>query len=301
MTRIAISYRRGDSGVIAGRIFDRLVAHYGRDAIFRDIDSIPPGVDFRVHINKVLSQADIILALVGPRWIGPRGGHSRLNDEADPVRVELETALQRGVPLIPVLVMGASMPRAAQLPESLRDFAFRNAVQVDAGQDFDDHISRLIRAIDGLVRTSGDAPTAPSADTTPDLQPDRHRLRRGAASALIVAASVAAAAIIGLRSFYDRQNPSPQEIVSKNAIPSPHETAVLPKAPPASPMAAVDDQTAFWQRIATSDNPADFQEYLSKYPQGGFAETARSRLASLKPSSPAAPAPEASTPAAPPP
>jgi C-terminal peptidase prc len=300
MTRIAISYRRGDSGVIAGRIFDRLVANYGRDAIFRDIDSIPAGVDFRVHINKVLSQADVILALVGPRWIGPRRG-SRLDDEADPVRVEVETALQRGVPLIPVLVMGASMPRVAQLPDSLRDFAFRNAVQVDAGQDFDNHISRLIRAIDGLVTTSGDVPTGPPADTTPDLQPDRHKLRRGAAITIIAAALVAAAAIIGLRGFYDRQNPAPQGSVPENVTPPPHETAALPNASPASPMPGVDDQAAFWQRIATSDNPTDFQEYLSKYPPGSFAEIAHSRLASLKPSSSSAPAPEASMPATPPP
>jgi hypothetical protein len=152
MPRITISYRRDDSGVITGRIFDRLVAHYGRDSIFRDIDNIPLGVDFRGHIERVFDASDIVLAIVGPRWIGPRGGQSRISNEADPVRVEIEAALRKNVPLIPVLVFGATMPRAAQLPDSIKDFAYRNGIQVDAGQDFDLHIGRLIRALDTIVQ-----------------------------------------------------------------------------------------------------------------------------------------------------
>src|SRR5207253_2430253 len=72
MPRITISYRRDDSGVITGRIFDRLTGHYGREAVFRDIDDIPPGVDFRKHISGILDASDIVLAIVGPRWVGPR-------------------------------------------------------------------------------------------------------------------------------------------------------------------------------------------------------------------------------------
>ncbi|HML09911.1 MAG TPA: peptidoglycan-binding protein [Stellaceae bacterium] len=154
MPRITISYRREDSGVITGRIFDRLVARYGRDSIFRDIDNIPLGVDFRQHINHVLDQSDIVLAIVGPQWIGPRRGQSRLANEADPVRVEIEAVLRRDVPLIPVLVLRASMPQITQLPDSLRDFAYRNGIQVDSGQDFDQHIGRLIRAMDTMIESS---------------------------------------------------------------------------------------------------------------------------------------------------
>ena len=80
--KITISYRRDDSGVITGRIFDRLAAHFGRDAVFRDIDDIPPGVDFRKHISGILDDSDIVLAVVGPRWIGPRAGQSRLANAA---------------------------------------------------------------------------------------------------------------------------------------------------------------------------------------------------------------------------
>ena len=70
MPRSTISYRRDDSLDITGRIFDRLAGHFGREAVFRDIDSIPLGADFRCHIDRVLDESDIILAIVGPRWIG---------------------------------------------------------------------------------------------------------------------------------------------------------------------------------------------------------------------------------------
>jgi hypothetical protein len=152
MPRITISYRRDDSLDITGRIFDRLVGHFGREAVFRDIDSIPPGADFRRHIDRVFDKSDIILAIVGPRWIGPDNEHLRLASPDDPVRVEIETALRKEKPLIPVLVSRAMMPHREVLPDSLHDFVYRRAVQVDSGQDFDGHVGRLIRAIERLSR-----------------------------------------------------------------------------------------------------------------------------------------------------
>jgi hypothetical protein len=153
MPRITISYRRDDSGVITGRIFDRLAAHYGRDSVFRDIDNIPPGADFRRHINQILDESDIILAIVGPRWVGPRANQSRLANATDAVRLEIEAALAKNKPLIPVLVLRANMPRIEQLPESLQEFAYRNAVTVDAERDFDYHINSLIRSMDRMLES----------------------------------------------------------------------------------------------------------------------------------------------------
>jgi hypothetical protein len=152
MPRITISYRREDSLDITGRIFDRLAGHFGHEAVFRDIDSIPLGADFRRHIERVLDESDIILAIVGPRWIGPGNEYPRLASPADPVRLEIETALRKEKPLIPVLVSRAVMPRTDVLPDSLHDFVYRHAVQVDSGQDFDVHVGRLIRAIERLLR-----------------------------------------------------------------------------------------------------------------------------------------------------
>src|SRR5579864_2038040 len=187
MSRITISDRRDDSDVITGRIFDRLSAHYGRETVFRDIDSIPLGVDFRKHVNSVIDDTDIMVAVVGPKWIGPRPGQSRLDNAADPVRVEIDAALRKKVPLIPVLVLRAQMPRADQLPPSLEDFAYRNAATIDAGQDFDTHMARLIRAIDNLLverakspasepaAVSSAAPASPAPTTSPTEDEEQQR------------------------------------------------------------------------------------------------------------------------------
>lgn len=152
MPRITISYRRDNSLEITGRIYDRLAGHFGREAVFRDIDSIPPGADFRRHIDRVLDESDIVLAIVGPRWIGPDDAQGRLSSSADPVRLEIETALRKKKPLIPVLVARAVMPPPEALPDSLHDFAYRNAVQVDSGQDFDVHVGRLIRGMERILQ-----------------------------------------------------------------------------------------------------------------------------------------------------
>jgi WD40 repeat protein len=151
MPKISISYRRADSEAMTGRIFDRLIAHYGKDAIFRDIDDIPLGIDFRQHINETLLKTNILLAIVGPEWLGRRGEAERMVEEADPVRVEIETALRRRVPIIPVLIGNTKMPTDEQLPPGMKDFAFRNAVKVDTGLDFDYHMDRLIRAMDVIL------------------------------------------------------------------------------------------------------------------------------------------------------
>jgi hypothetical protein len=164
MPTISISYRRADSEAMTGRIFDRLAAHYGREAIFRDIDNIPPGIDFRVHINDMLRKTNILLAVIGPNWLGARSGTSdRIQEESDAVRVEIETALRRRTPLIPILIGTTTMPSTDQLPPSLKDFAFRNAVRVDTGQDFDYHMDRLIRSMDSMLSVPQKSP--PSGET----------------------------------------------------------------------------------------------------------------------------------------
>jgi WD40 repeat protein len=159
MPKISISYRRADSEAMTGRIFDRLISHFGKEAIFRDIDDIPPGIDFRVHINETLRKTNILLAIVGPGWLGAlTGGLERIQEESDPVRVEVETALRRRVPIIPVLIGATRMPSSDQLPPSLKDFAFRNAVKVDTGQDFDYHMDRLIRSMDVILSQTPKSP-----------------------------------------------------------------------------------------------------------------------------------------------
>ena len=70
MSKIIISYRRSDSAATAGRIYDRLIDRYGEASVFMDVDKIPFGIDFRHHIQEVLRDADVLLAVVGTRWLG---------------------------------------------------------------------------------------------------------------------------------------------------------------------------------------------------------------------------------------
>jgi len=150
-----VSYRREDSDVIAGRIRDWLARVYGDNSVFMDIDTIPIGVDFREHVKGALLQNDILLAVIDPHWLGRgEGGQTRILEETDPVRVEIEAALQRGTPVVPVLVHGASMPKPADLPSALKNFAFHNAAVVDSGRDFQHHMDGLISAINNLLKVS---------------------------------------------------------------------------------------------------------------------------------------------------
>jgi hypothetical protein len=150
--KILMSYRRADSDAMAGRIRDRLSEHFGEASVFMDIDSIPFGTDFRSHITNSLISADIIIAVVGKEWLGAKGGGGRrIDDENDPVRIEVEIALQRGIPLVPVLVSGAKMPELSELPASIKEFSFRNAAEVEAGIDFRHHMVRLIHSLDRVL------------------------------------------------------------------------------------------------------------------------------------------------------
>jgi|GEM_PF-3586844 len=142
-----ISYRRADSEVITGRIYDRLVQAFGERAIFKDVDDIPIGVDFRKVLEKEVSDSDVILVILGKQWasITYEDGAKRLGDPNDFVRIEVENALKKTDALVvPVLVMGAGMPSATELPESLRDLTFRNAVPIRNDPDFNSDINRLI-------------------------------------------------------------------------------------------------------------------------------------------------------------
>jgi hypothetical protein len=150
--KILMSYRRADSDAMAGRIRDRLSEHFGERSVFMDIDDIPFGTDFRSHITNSLNSADILIAVVGKEWLGANAGAGRrIDDENDPVRIEVEIALRRGIPLVPVLVFGAKMPEPFELPASIKEFSFRNAAKVEAGIDFRQHMERLICSLDRVL------------------------------------------------------------------------------------------------------------------------------------------------------
>ncbi len=117
-----------------------------------DIDNIPYGIDFRDHLQEMLDSCDILLVVVGPRWFGRNeDGQPRLFDEEDWVRIEVATALEKKIPVIPLLVEGARMPKRAELPEDLQGFAFRQAAVLDVGVDFRVHMERLTKSMDRIL------------------------------------------------------------------------------------------------------------------------------------------------------
>jgi TIR domain len=149
MPRICISYRRSDSTAIVGRIYDRLVGRYGAESIFMDLNDIPYGADFRKHIQAAFQETSVLIAAIGPAWIGQQAnGAARIHDKLDPVRVEIQTALRQRILVIPVLVDGGRMPSADDLPRNIKEFSFRNAMRVDSGVDFPLHMERLMTFVD---------------------------------------------------------------------------------------------------------------------------------------------------------
>src|SRR6266699_929602 len=166
---IAISYRREDSTSIAGRLHDRLRAEFGNENVFMDFDSIPYGVDFRDHIAQTLEAAEVLVAVIGPGWLGQHVGEStrRIDDPSDFVRLEIAGALQRGIPVIPVLVDDTPMPKPDMLPPDMQTFAFRNALVLDTGIDFHHHADRLVAGIRQLLER-----VVPKPTTTPE-EPNR--------------------------------------------------------------------------------------------------------------------------------
>ena len=150
MPRIFISYRRADSGVFTGRIHDQLKTSFGANNVFRDVYNIPAGSDFRTVLNEEVGNTDICLVMIGPQWLNitDSQGKRRLDDPNDFVRIEVEEALKNPkTRVIPVLVDNAVMPLAEELPASLAELAYRNAVKVRTDPDFPHDMQSLIRQL----------------------------------------------------------------------------------------------------------------------------------------------------------
>jgi hypothetical protein len=160
MPAIFISYRRDDSAGYAGRLYDRLCAHFGSAQVFMDVDGIKPGDDFVNVLAETEKSCSALLAVIGRSWltIPSPAGAARLFDPEDFVRREIAAALQANVRVCPVLVGGAGMPQAGQLPADLASLA-RAQAMVLHDTSFQRDADQLIAALEQIVR-----PSCPSAD-----------------------------------------------------------------------------------------------------------------------------------------
>lgn len=227
--RIFISYRRADSAGWAGRLHADLQDRFGEESVFRDV-AIPPGVDFVEHIERILDECDVLIAVIGPRWAtsATAGGTHRLDDPADLVKIEVQRALERpDVDVIPVLVEGATMPSVRALPPGLEPLTRRNALELsDSRWDYD------LDVLDRRLRSLLEQPTAP---TPPPAAPAGRR-RRGAGAvasrkgrALLAGAGVVTAAAVAVAVGVSAWRPAEPAEPAEPAAPRETSTPALPR------------------------------------------------------------------------
>jgi predicted ATPase len=219
MGGIFVSYRREDASSAAGWLHSHLVHAFPDAQVFLDVDTIEVGDDFLEVINRAVGSCDVLIAVIGSRWLDvtTESGGRRLDDPEDLVRLEIEAALARNVRLVPTLVEGAAMPRAKDLPPSLTGLARRHAIEI-AHSRFADDAARLVQAVKRLraaPRTTTPlvagpepgstlvtpGPTRSAADEEPVLALHEHLVRHPASRSLEL-----------LRLFAQRNALTPEEI-----------------------------------------------------------------------------------------
>jgi len=156
---IFISYRRDESAGYAGRIADSFEEHFGEDIIFRDIDSLEPGLDFAEAIEHAVDSSEVLIAVIGKNWLTATdaAGQKRLENPDDYVRTEIATALKRNIRVIPLLIQGAAMPSASELPDDLAPLSRRNAFEIHDSSWRDD-MRRLVTALERVIKGNRLAP-----------------------------------------------------------------------------------------------------------------------------------------------
>jgi formylglycine-generating enzyme required for sulfatase activity len=147
MPQIFISYRRADTSKDAGRIYDRLVDTFGKASVFKNVDNIPLGTDFRDVLKEFIEKSDVMLVLIGAHWleVDSTTGLRRLDNENDFVRFEIVHALtQPHIKIIPVIISPAKAPTVAELPYALQKLLDLNMAYVRDDPDFHTDMTRLI-------------------------------------------------------------------------------------------------------------------------------------------------------------
>ena len=150
MAKIFVSYRRGGVRARTYRMADELKRKFGDENVFLDIESLEPGVPFADVIREAIQSSDVVLIMIGPKWVNMKleDGVRRLEKETDHLRIEVEAALASRAKVIPVLVDGATMPDKAALPDSISRLADLNACSLaDSHWAYD--VSKLVKTIGG--------------------------------------------------------------------------------------------------------------------------------------------------------
>jgi len=246
---VFISYRRDDSAGHAGRLRDSLEQAVGRGQVFQDVTSLAPGEHFADAIARSIDAADVVLVVIGRHWVDARdgAGRRRLEDPADVVRVEVETALAAERRTVPVLVDGAVMPAAADLPPSIAPLVEAHAAALHDGSWSAD--------VDRLVRTAG-----LGGDTV------RRRRRRVALAVIGLATLALAATAVVLR--------WPRDPDDADGGTAPTTAAGVAPVPTAAPAAGDCPSEPAGERQPAPAEPGDEGEHLSLRVEDWWSEPA---------------------------
>ena len=251
---IFISYRRDDTEGEAGRLYDDLVRTFGDACVFMDVSGISPGVDFRRAIDDNVSSCGVLLAMIGPGWLSVTNpdGRRRLDDPSDFVVLEIASALKRNVPVIPVLVHDARMPHPDQLPEGLKDLAYRNSVELTHAR-WNSDAALLISALKAYVSPPAKAvesdpvhATVPVQLPAPHAEPAARKTPPQKSNAGLIAGIVLGALALAAILFMVLHRTKPQTTAqapdstqqpanpatTPSAAPTPAGTATTPAQPP---------------------------------------------------------------------
>ncbi|MGH6623960.1 MAG: TIR domain-containing protein, partial [Burkholderiaceae bacterium] len=287
MRGIFISYRRDDAEGQAGRLFDDLSAHFGRDAVFMDVAGIKKGLDFRRIIDAHVASCGVLLVIIGKGWLSAKDskGQRRLDDANDFVRLETAAALSRDIPVVPVLVHGAVMPTEHDLPDGLKELAFRNGTELTHAR-WESDVKLLIEDLRPYLDIPVTSTLAPQStrDQSPKAAEDSApRAISGSPSRRSVWATVAAlmvvtgAATLGYRLWMDDFNSDARPVQLAQVSPIP-EPARKPDTPPAtSPVPVRPAQTAIVEPTKPEPTPAQSAASIA-----AAAEAAAARVAAAK-------------------
>ena len=240
---IFISYRRDDTEGEAGRLYDDLVRTFGDDSVFMDVAGINPGSDFRKAIDDNVASCGVLLAMIGPNWatIANSSGQRRLEDENDFVRLEIGSALQRNVAVIPVLVHDAKMPHPEELPDNLKDLAYRNSVEITHTR-WNSDVQLLTKALSQYVASSSYTNTEPVHATLPVQLPPPHakaaQPAAGKASKTPLIAAIGVVAVLAIAAVLFFALKGSGNSGTPTIAPAPATAATTPAAEPASQPAA---------------------------------------------------------------
>jgi TIR domain len=176
---VFLSYRREDAAPYARMLKDELSRRISDARVFMDLDSIEAGVDFAEVIRDTIESSAVLVALIGRQWavLSDEGGRRRLDDPDDYVRLEIQSALERDIRVIPVLVDGAKPPRQQQLPAELQKLARLNAFELSNDRYQYDR-DRLVTLIQGVLAGesspgTGHQPPSPDTDAATVSRPGR--------------------------------------------------------------------------------------------------------------------------------